>query len=84
MKDLFSGVRIYVYAYLAVTLRNVNLHLAQNVNLHSHSECRFALILRNQASLTSTLHKHIGGEQRSWGGGRVGGGGGHNLRCIKA
>ena len=38
MKDLFLGVCMYVYAYLAVTLRNVN--------LYSCSECQLALALR--------------------------------------
>ena len=38
MRDLFSGC-MFVYTYVLVTLRNVN--------LRSHLECQFALMLRN-------------------------------------
>ena len=41
-----------------------NCGLAQNVNLCSHSEYQFSLLLRNQASLKCALHEHI---DREWG-----------------
>ena len=53
MRDLFSGC-VFVYMYVLVTLRNVN--------LRSHLECQFALMLRNQASLIRALHENVNGQ----------------------
>ena len=47
--------------------------MLRNVNLLSHSECQFALMLRNQASLKRALHEEVDeewsgkqGGQRGW------------------